>query len=194
MPDPADRKSLKPGIKMLVEYGPLVLFFIINARFGIMHGTAALVAATVVALGYAWGVTRTIPKIPAFGCAAVVLFGALTLVFNDDTFIKIKPTVVSLMIAAAIAGGMLLGRNPLKALIGENMAVAMADRAWKQLSLIWIAMFCVIAAANEWAWRTLSTDGWVSFKVFGLTGISLFFGVIIAVFISRQQRDEGELS
>ena len=58
MPDPADRKSLKPGIKMLVEYGPLVLFFIINARFGIMHGTAALVAATVVALGYAWAVTK----------------------------------------------------------------------------------------------------------------------------------------
>lgn len=186
--------AMKPGVKIAVEYGPLVLFFIINARFGIMYGTAVLVAATVLALGYSWVVSRNIPKIPAFGCAAVVFFGALTLFFNDETFIKIKPTVVSLMIAAAIAGGVLLGRNPLKALMGENMAVSMTDRAWRQLSLIWIFMFVTIAAANEWAWRNLSTDGWVSFKVFGLTGVSLFFGVIIAVFISRQHRDEGELS
>ena len=187
-------KSMKPGIKMLVEFGPLVLFFIINARFGIMYGTATLVVATVLALGYAWMVSRKIPKIPAFSCIAVVFFGALTLFFNDETFIKIKPTVVSLMIAAVLLGGMVLGRNPLKALMGETMSMSMSDRDWRQLTAIWIVMFATIAAANEWAWRNLSTDGWVSFKVFGLTGVSLFFGVIIAVFVSRKQHDDGEIS
>ena len=191
MSDAANSKSataMKPGVKMLVEYGPLILFFVINAKFGIMYGTATLVAATVLALGYSWVATRSIPKIPAFGCAAVVLFGALTLFFNDDTFIKIKPTVVSLMIAGGLVLGLLLGKNPLKSLIGDSMAMTMTDKDWQHLTLIWVVMFLSIAGANEWAWRNLSTDGWVSFKVFGLTGISLFFGVVIAVFITRRQQ------
>ena len=89
---------------------------------------------------------------------------------------------------------MVLGRNPLKALMGETMSMSMSDRDWRQLTAIWIVMFATIAVANEWAWRNLSTDGWVSFKVFGLTGVSLFFGVIIAVFVSRKQQDDGEIS
>ena len=98
------------------------------------------------------------------------------------------------MIAAVLLGGMVLGRNPLKALMGETMSMSMSDRDWRQLTAIWIVMFATIAVANEWAWRNLSTDGWVSFKVFGLTGVSLFFGVIIAVFVSRKQQDDGEIS
>ena len=101
-------KSMKPGIKMLVEFGPLILFFIINARFGIMYGTATLVVATVLALGYAWMVSRKIPKI-LHSAALLSFFGALTLFFNDETFIKIKPTVVSLMIAALLLGGWFWG-------------------------------------------------------------------------------------
>jgi len=74
-------------------------------------------------------------------------------------------------------------------LLGETMSMELSDRAWFNLTLIWVAMFATIAAANEWAWRNLSTDGWVSFKVFGLTGISLGFGVVIAIYLSQQASD-----
>ena len=175
--------------KMLIEYGPLVLFFVVNSFYGIYIGTAVLVLTTLMAVGYSWVSTRKIPVILAFGCGAVVLFGALTLIFADETFIKIKPTVVSLMIAAGLLIGLVLRRNPLKALLGETMSMELPDRAWFNLTLIWVAMFATIAAANEWAWRNLSTDGWVSFKVFGLTGISLGFGVVIAIYLSQQASD-----
>ena len=175
--------------KMLIEYGPLVLFFVVNSFYGIYIGTAVLVLTTLMAVGYSWVSTRKIPVILAFGCGAVVLFGALTLIFADETFIKIKPTVVSLMIAAGLLIGLVLRRNPLKALLGETMSMELPDRAWFNLTLIWVAMFATIAAANEWAWRNLSTDVWVSFKVFGLTGISLGFGVVIAIYLSQQASD-----
>jgi len=178
--------------RLLVEYGPLVLFFLVNAKFGIFYGTAALVAATVLALGYSWATTRQIPKILAFGCAAVVFFGALTLIFEDDTFIKIKPTVVSAAITILLFGGMLLGRNPLKAVMGEAMGMSLNPKAWTKLTWIWIVMFSTMALANEWAWRNLSTDGWVNFKVFGLTGISLGFAVVMAVFLSRHGNDAAD--
>ena len=181
------RQSQSPN-RFLVEFGPLLLFFGINALYGIYVGTAVLVAATIAALGYSWFTSRKIPMILAFGCGAVVLFGALTLYFEDETFIKIKPTVVSLIIAGGLLLGLLIRRNPLKALLGDSMSMEMADRDWRSLTLIWVAMFCTIATANEWAWRNLSTDGWVTFKVFGLTGISLVFGAAIAVFLTRRAK------
>jgi intracellular septation protein len=185
-----DQKSSSPapkkdGSRLLLEFGPLILFFVVNAKFGIYWGTAALVLSTVIALIVFWVRDRYIPKLLAFGCAGVVLFGALTLAFNDDTFIKIKPTVVSLIFVAGLLVGHFMGRNPLKAIMGGAMALNLPDRAWRKLTLIWVVMFSTIAAANEIAWRSLSTDGWVTFKVFGLTGISLFFGVVIAVFLNR---------
>jgi intracellular septation protein len=181
-----DTPSSTSKARLLVEYGPLVLFFVVNSKFGIFYGTAALVAATILALGYSWVTTRRIPKILAFGCAAVVFFGALTLIFEDDTFIKIKPTVVSAAIAGLLLGGIMLGRNPLKAVMGEAMNMSLSSEVWTKLTWLWIVMFSSMALANEWAWRNLTTDGWVNFKVFGLTGISLGFAVVMAVFLSRQ--------
>jgi len=176
--------------RLLVEYGPLVLFFLVNSKFGIFYGTAVLVVATVLALGFSWVTTRRIPKILAFGCAAVVFFGALTLIFEDDTFIKIKPTVVSAAIAAVLLGGVILGRNPLKAVMGEAMNMSLEPGVWHRLTWLWIVMFSTMALANEWAWRNLSTDGWVNFKVFGLTGISLGFAVVMAVYLSRHTAND----
>jgi intracellular septation protein len=183
-----EKQSSPNGLKMALEYGPLILFFVVNSFYGIYYGTAVLVVATVITLSISWVKTRTIPKILAFGCAAVVFFGALTLIFQDETFIKIKPTVVSLLIAAGLALGQMIGRNPLKAILGDQMQLQLPDAAWRRLTGLWVLMFVTIALANEIAWRILSTDGWVTFKVFGLTGISLGFGVLIAVYLSRHQK------
>ena len=180
----------KGGSKFLLEYGPLVLFFMVNAKFGIYWGTAVLVVSTIIALAISWVRDRHIPKLLAFGCAAVVFFGALTLIFEDETFIKVKPTVVSLIFAGGLLLGHLMGKNPLKMIMGETMAFELPEDGWRKLTMLWIVMFSTIALANEIAWRTLSTDSWVTFKVFGLTGISLFFAVFIAIFLSRYTSTE----
>lgn len=182
------------GLKMAMEYGPLALFFIVNSFYGIFAGTIALVIATVVSLGISWVRDRYIPKILAFGCGMVVVFGVLTLVFQDDTFIKVKPTVVSLGIAAVLLGGRILGRNPLKSILGNSMKLTLPDEGWAGLTRLWILMFLSLAAANEAAWRNLTTEQWVTFKVFGLTGLSIVFGLIIAVYLSRYNKPKNNES
>jgi intracellular septation protein len=182
--------KISPSLKASLEYGPLLLFFLVNLKFGIYYGTGVLVAATVISIGLFWFYERQIPKMLAFGCGAVVFFGALTLIFKDDTFIKLKPTVVSLSIAAVLWGGQLMGYNLLKSILGGSMKIDLPDAGWRGLTRLWVLMFTVIAISNELAWRNLSTDNWVTFKVFGLTGLSLVFGVMIAIYLSRYSKSE----
>lgn len=172
----------------LLEFGPLVLFFLTNYTAGIFYGTAVLVAATIIALGVSWHLDKRIPLVPALGCVAVVFFGTLTLVTEDEFFIKIKPTVISSLFAVGLAAGLLVGRNPLKAMLGAQMK--MADEGWYKLTYIWMAMFASTAVANEIAWRTLSTDAWVNFKVFGLTGLSLVFAIASVPILNKYQKEE----
>lgn len=158
-----------------LDYGPLALFFITNYFKGIMWGTAVLVIATIIALAISWVKYRRVPVMAVVGGAAVALFGGLTLYFNDEFFIKIKPTVISLLFAAVLLGGQLMQMNILKRLLGGQLQLQ--DVGWQRLSWVWISMFTVSALANEIAWRNMTTDGWVTFKAFGLTGISLLFAI-----------------
>jgi len=115
-------------------------------------------------------------------------FAGLTLYFDNELFIKIKPTVVTLLFAALIAGGRLLGRNPLAAIIGKQ--ITLTAQGWRAISWLWVAMFVTSAIANEVAWRSLSTDDWITFKVFGLTGISfLFFALSVPILQKHQRQD-----
>ena len=180
------QETKKPS-RPLLEFGPLVLFFITNYVAGIFYGTAILVAATVIALAISWKLDKRIPLVPALGCVAVVIFGTLTLVYEDEFFIKIKPTVISALFAIGLAAGQLLGRNPLKSLLGGQMQ--MKDEGWRKMTYIWMAMFASTAVANEIAWRTLSTDAWVNFKVFGLTGLSLVFAMATVPVLTKYQID-----
>jgi len=174
------------GWRMLLDFGPLLLFFGANYLYGdLMFSVKVLVAATLFSLGISWISERRIPMMAAFGCGALVFFAGLTLYFDNELFIKIKPTILTLMFAAAIAGGRALGRNPLAAIMGAQ--VKLTDAGWRIMSWLWVAMFSCSALANEIAWRTLSTDAWVTFKVFGLTGISLAFVVISLPIIHKHQ-------
>jgi len=169
-------QSPEKKIRPILEYGPLILFFITNYFAGIIWGTVVLVAATIVALSLSWLWDRKIPMMALFGGIAVAFFGGLTIFFNDPVFIKIKPTVISLLIAAVLAGGQLSGRNPLKAMLSNQ--IQLSGVGWRQVTWIWVMMFVISAGANEIAWRHLSDDGWVTFKAFGLTGISMFFALL----------------
>ena len=171
-----------------LEFGPLLLFFGVNYFYGIYAGTASLVGATILALIMSWHLERRIPKMAAIGCVMVVFFGGLTILMEDDFYIKIKPTAASLAIAIAIMGGYMLGMNPIRAMM-EQLKMPDESGIWRELTFSFVGMMLTIAAANELAWRNLTTEQWVTFKVFGLTGISLLFGVVIMFILHRYQKD-----
>jgi len=141
-----------------------------------------------VALVAGWMLERRISMMALFGCVAVAFFGGLSLYFDNELFIKIKPTVLTILLAAVIAGGRLLGRNPLGLLMGTQLR--MRDAGWRALSWLWVAMFLTTALANEIAWRSLSTDDWVTFKVFGITAISLLFAVLSVPVMTKHQIED----
>ena len=175
------------GRKMLFDFGPLLLFFGTNYIYGdLMLSVKVLVVATFVSLGASWHIERLISLMAAIGCAALVFFAGLTLYFDNEIFIKIKPTVVTLLFAILIAGGRWIGRNPLAAIIGKQ--IDLTPQGWRAISWLWVAMFATSAVANELAWRTLSTDDWITFKVFGLTGISFLFFALSVPILQKHQR------
>ena len=186
-PATVQTKSSRP----LIEFAPLILFFGTNYFAGIFWGTSVLIAATIISLLTIWHLDRRIPMMAALGCLAVAFFGGLTLFFEDEFFIKIKPTVISGILAFVLLAGQLLGKQPMRAILGKQ--VSLSSEGWNFLCIVWIAMFVVTAIANEIAWRSLSTDAWVTFKAFGLTGISLVFAVI-SVPIMAKFSDEDKTS
>jgi len=179
----------RPGRKLLLDLGPLVVFFAVNYMTGdFMLAVKVLVGTTVVALAAGWMLERRVSMMALVGCVAVAFFGGLSVYFDNDLFIKIKPTVLTCLLAAVIAGGRLIGRNPLGAIMGTQLR--MSDAGWRAISWLWVAMFLTTALANEIAWRTMSTDDWVTFKVFGITAISLVFTVISVPIMTRHQIEE----
>ena len=181
-----DENPQSNGRRMLLDFGPLLLFFVANYVYSdLMFSVKVLVVATIASLAASWVLERRISMMAAFGCAALVFFSGLTLYFDNELFIKIKPTILTLMFAAAIVGGRALGRNPLAAIMGSQ--VKLTNDGWRIMSWLWVAMFACSALANEIAWRSLSTDSWVTFKVFGLTGISLGFVLLSLPIIQKHQ-------
>ena len=182
---PAER----PGRKLLLDLGPLVVFFAVNYMTAdFMLAVKVLVGTTVVTLAVGWMLERRVSMMALVGCIAVAFFGGLSVYFDNDLFIKIKPTVLTCLLAVVIAGGRLIGRNPLGAIMGTQLR--MSDTGWRAISWLWVAMFLTTALANEIAWRTMSTDDWVTFKVFGITAISLVFTVISVPIMTRHQIEE----
>ena len=179
----------RPGRKLLLDLGPLAVVFAVNYATGdFMLAVKVLVGTTVLTLAAGWLLERRVSMMALVGCIAVAFFGGLSVYFENDMFIKIKPTVLTVLLAVVIAVGRLIGRNPLGAIMGTQLR--MSDAGWRAISWLWVAMFLTTALANEIAWRTMSTDDWVTFKVFGITAISLVFTVISVPIMTRHQIEE----
>jgi intracellular septation protein len=161
--------------KLLVELGPLLLFFLVNSRAGIFWGTGVLIVATVISIiasRVMFGKLAIMPLVSAF---FVIIFGGLTLWLADDLFIKLKPTIVNLIFATVLLGGLILGHSLLRHLFGD--VFKLTDEGWRLLTLRWGLFFVGLAILNEVVWRNFSTDTWVSFKVFGIMPLTMIFGL-----------------
>jgi intracellular septation protein len=188
--DPSDpaHKEVNPLLKLALELGPLMVFFFANARgewlierfpalssIGepIFIATALFMAATLMALGVSWILLRSLPIMPLISGIVVLIFGALTLWLHNDTFIKMKPTIVNTLFGVILLGGLYFG----KSLLGYvfDSAFKLNAEGWRKLTMRWGVFFLFLAVLNEVVWRSFSTDFWVAFKVWGTMPITLLF-------------------
>jgi intracellular septation protein len=176
--------------KQLLEFAPLVVFFAVNWKFGIFWATGIFMVVTLAVLAYTFFTTGKVAKVPLASAMLVGIFGGLTLYLQDETFIKVKVTLVNLIFAVLLLGGLYFKRSFIKDVMGE--AIAMPDAAWRTLSLRWGVFFAALALINEYVWRSYTTDQWVTFKVFGLMGLTLAFALANAPFMARHMPDTPE--
>jgi intracellular septation protein len=165
---------MNPVLKILIEAGPLIAFFLANWLGGIFWATGVFMAATAFSLLLSWILTRKFAVMPLISAGFVAVFGVLTLWLHDDTFIKVKVTLINALFGVILLGGLLYGHTFLKFVMGE--AIKMTDEGWRALTIRWGIFFLCIALANEVAWRMASTDNWVNFKV-ALLPVTLVFAL-----------------
>lgn len=175
--------SVHPVTKLAMELGPLVVFFIANARSNLFTATALFMGATVISLAASWFLTRRLPIMPLVSGVVVVVFGGLTLALQDELFIKLKPTIVNLLFAGALFGGIGFGKPLLEVVFDQ--AFNLTHEGWMKLSLRWAWFFVFLAVVNEVVWRTQTTDFWVAFKVWGIMPLTMIFAMAQAPLLQR---------
>jgi intracellular septation protein len=177
--------SARPFLKLLIELGPLVAFFLVYSRAGIYWATGVLMVATVLSLVASRTIFGRLLAMPVVTAVLVVVFGGLTFWLDDPRFIKIKPTIINLLFAGVLIGGLITRRPLLKMLFGE--AFNLTEEGWRKLSVRWTLFFLVLAALNEVVWRNFSEAAWVNFKVFGILPLTLVFAMSQIGLIKRHE-------
>ncbi len=165
----ASPKWLKPA----VEYGPIGIFFAAYYLGDLFAATSAIMIATAIALLVSYIFERKIPMMPLVTAIVIGIFGGLTLWLKDETFIKMKPTIIQTVFGLILLAGLAMNKLFLKSVMGSVWQ--MRDPAWRSLTVRFVGYFFVMAVINELVWRTQSTDFWVNFKVFGIMGLTFVF-------------------
>ena len=177
-------------LKLALDLGPLVLFFVANARYGIFTATAAFMVAVLAALFVSYVMTRRLPIMLVVTAIIVVVFGGLTLILHDATFIKVKPTIIYALFGAVLIGGLVFNK-PLLGVVFDSL-FHLSDEGWRKLTLRWAIFFFALAVLNEIVWRSVSTDAWVSFKAFGVLPLTLLFGALQVPLLKRYAAEPAE--
>jgi len=175
--------AINPFLKLTLEIGPLLLFFAANARWGIFVATGIFMAAVVVALVASYLVMHRVPVMTIVSALIVVVFGGLTLVLQNDLFIKLKPTIIYLLFAAVLLGGLVFGK-PVLELVFDSV-FDLTEEGWRKLTVRWGVFFVALAILNEIVWRTQTTDFWVSFKLFGVVPLTFLFAALQYPLLTR---------
>ena len=206
-----ERRRLNPILKLALDLGPLLLFFFANARpalfapllvpilpaslvtgesAGIFAATAVFMIAVLVSLVVSYLLIRRWPVMAIVSAVIVMVFGGLTLAWGDATFIKLKPTVIYLLFAGTLFGGLLL-RKPLLEIVFDQM-FDLTEEGWHKLTIRWASFFLVLAVLNEIVWRTQSTDFWVNFKVFGVIPLTFGFAMLQVPLLTKHAAPEAK--
>ena len=179
---------MKSIYKLLIDIGPLAVFFIFYTRSGLQASILPFMVATVIAVLFSYILEKKIPIMPTVGAGIVLLFGGLTIYFDNDVFFKMKPTIINVLFAVILYGGILINKPLLKYLLGA--ALKLEEAGWKILTQRWIGFFIALAVLNEIVWRTQSTDVWVNFKVFGILPITFIFTMTQFPLIKKYQIED----
>ncbi len=180
----------KQALKLLVEIGPLIVFFVANSQYDIFVATGAFMVATAVALVASRLLFRRIPAMPLVTGIFVFIMGGLTLYLHDELFIKLKPTITNVLFATILLGGLAYGVSLLKYLFSD--VFQLLDEGWRKLTLRWALFFLFLAVLNEIVWRFFSTDFWVAFKVFGVMPLTIIFSIMQLGLMQKYQIDTSE--
>lgn len=186
------KPQINPFLKLGLELGPLIVFFIVNQRSDLFSATAIFMVAVLISLGLSRHFMKHWPVMPLVSAVVVLIFGGLTLWLHDETFIKVKPTIVNMLFGATLLIGLAFGKSLLA--FALDMVIELTDLGWKKLTFRWGVFFFFLAALNEIIWRTQTTEFWVSFKVFGTMPITILFAVAQTPLILRHEKKQTEQS
>ena len=198
------RLQLHPLLKLVLDLGPLLLFFLANSRpalflplvspmlpadiasgerGGIFVATAIFMVAVLLALAVSYVLTGRLPAMPLITAVIVLVFGSLTLVLHDEHFIKLKPTIIYVLFGAVLLSGLAAGK-PLLGMVFDSV-FHLTEEGWRKLTVRWALFFFALAILNEIVWRSQSTDVWVSFKVFGVVPLTFVFAALQYPLLTR---------
>ena len=176
-------------MKFLLDFFPIILFFVAYKVWGIYTATAVAIIATVLQIGYLRYKTGKVEPMQWVSLGVIVLFGGATLIAHNDTFIKWKPTVLYwLMGGALVIGQLVFRKNLLRSVMGAQLQLP--DHAWRTMNWSWTAFFAVMGALNLWVAFNFDTDTWVNFKLFGGMGLMIVFVIAQAIYLSRHVKEE----
>ena len=164
---------MHPAVKLALDLGPLVVFFVTYYTLGIFPATGVFMVATLLAAGISYALVRKVSPLMIFSAVVVMVFGGLTLWLKDDTFIKLKPTIYYLTVSGILLGGLALGRLVIKDVM--DIAMHLTDEGWRKFTWRIAIFFLCMAALNEFVWRNFSTDTWVMLKVWGFIPLTFVF-------------------
>jgi len=177
-------------IKSFAEFGPLVIFFFTYKFFGLSVATAAIIVASIISIAIIYYYEKQIPKMILFSTILLLALGSLTLFTGNMLFIKLKPTVLSLLFAAILIGASFAKKPMLKYLLVEK--ISLTDDAWLVFSRRWGYFFLFIAIMNEIIWRNFPEDVWVTFKVFGIISSTFIFMLSQLPFLNANKLEHDE--
>ena len=186
-------------ITSLLEIGPVIIFFLIfiwrkgetvivagHEYSSLIQATAIFVPLMILSTALGWWLNGHLSKIQVLTLLLVMIFGALTVFLNDEKFFKMKPTIIYVLFGSAIIFGHIRGQNYIQTLMGDRLP--MEDVGWKIISKRLAAFFLALAVLNELIWRTQSSETWVYFKTFGLSGAIVFFMIFQYPVLKRYGR------
>ena len=183
-PPAPPRTKLKPWL----EYGPLVVFLVVNWKWGLLPATAALVPLSLLALLVSWKLEGKVSRMALFGTLAVLVFGGLSLYLHDENLVKIKLTVIYCVLGLVLGIGHLRGKSPIRAVLGGSLPLT--DEGWRRLTVRFTFFCFFLALLNEVVRHRLSSDAWAIFKVFGVGGLTFLFMLAQTPLLSKHTLPE----